>query len=42
MKHLIDKINFNKVKEQLVALRIALPELIIGLVIGIILNYIWC
>ena len=42
MKHLIKTINFVKVKEQLKALRVALPELIIGLVIGIIINYVWC
>lgn len=41
MKHIINKINFSKVKEQIKALRFALPELIIGLLIGIILSMVW-
>jgi len=35
MKHLIEKIDWQKI-------RFALPELIIGIVIGIVINLLWC
>ncbi len=38
MKHLINKINFDKVKQQLKTIRFALPELIVGIVIGLLLG----
>jgi F0F1-type ATP synthase assembly protein I len=40
MKHLIHKINFDQVKQQIKAVRFAIPELIAGFVIGILLGVI--
>jgi hypothetical protein len=38
MKHLVQKININKLKEQLKTIRFALPELIVGIVIGLLIG----
>ena len=42
MKQLTQMINFAKFKEQVSALRFSVPDLIIGLVVGIVVNMIWC
>ncbi len=42
MKQLTQMIDFAKFKEQLKAMRFSVPDLIIGLVVGIVINMIWC
>jgi hypothetical protein len=42
MKQLTQMINLSKFKEQVSAMRFSVPDLIIGLVVGIVINMIWC
>ena len=42
MKQLTRMIDLSKFKEQLKAMRFSVPDLIIGLVVGIVVNMIWC
>lgn len=42
MKHLIQKINFAKFKEQVKALRFSVTDLIITIAVTIVVNMIWC
>jgi F0F1-type ATP synthase assembly protein I len=38
MKHIIEKIQVAKIKEQLKVIRFSIPDLIVGVVIGIIVG----
>jgi hypothetical protein len=42
MKQLTQMIDFTKFKEQLKAISFSVPDLIIGIVVGIVINMIWC